>query len=235
MFAQVDDVEATACRGPVPYLLIETGNERRGIFEGLSVVPFSHRPALAVSCKRSLLLFEHGQVPGSSLRLPSPLLERFLECSCLLTHDVHLFRSRFGFWGIGGLSRCLDRLSLLVQLELQRVEPAEQLTDLGLELQDLGLYLSQALAPLFDALDHFVVSALLCGQLRASLRLLAPQLVDGRGCLAGQPRRLKPAGIPALFLTHKPRLLCHKILGLLADGNQFLLEPVRILPRFAES
>src|SRR5450756_969671 len=89
MFAQVDDVEDTACRGPVPYLLLEAGDERRGIFEGLSVGPCSHRPGLAVSCKRSLLLFEHGQVPGSSLRLPSPLLMRFLECSCLLTHDVH--------------------------------------------------------------------------------------------------------------------------------------------------
>src|SRR5664280_1387303 len=169
MFTQVDHIEDTACRGPVPYLPLEAGDERRGILEGLPVGLGSHRPVLAVSCPCSLLLFERGQVPGNALRLPSPLLKRFLECSCLLTYDVHLFRSRFGFGGIGGLSRCLDRLSLLVQLELQRVKPAEQLTNLGLELQDLGLCLGEAFASLLDALDYFVVRALLCGQLGAPL------------------------------------------------------------------
>src|SRR5664280_712840 len=118
MFTQIDHVEDTACRGPVPYLPLEAGDECRGILEGLPIGLRSHRSVLAVSCQRSLLLFERGQVSGNVLRLPSPLLKRFFECSCLLTHDVDLFRSRFGFWGVSGLSGNLDGLTLLVQLEL---------------------------------------------------------------------------------------------------------------------
>ncbi len=234
-FSQIDHVEDTASRGPISYLLLQAGNERCGILEGLPIGFCSHRSVLAVSCKYSLLLFKHGQLPGSVPGLHSQLLERLLERVCLRTHGIHLFGSSVGFALAGNLSGDIDRLALLVQLELQWVEPAEQLTDLGLQLQDLGLRLGKALSPLLDALDHFVIGTLLCGQVGAGLRLLAPQLLDGRSRLAGKPRRLEPAGIPVLLLAHKPGLLCSKVLGLFADGNQFLFEPVRVLTRLTES